>query len=325
MVCECGRLSIYVCLWCGFLDFCSCALLPGYILDGLPLYSGLVASVFTVVIGVLACLWECLHVLLHRVVVQQGLVFPGNSRGYLLATAYGISWTQHVCLCMCVCVCVCVDSLYGWVLFSGIYGTLSYSLFCSGWMHGAHVWLLRDSFIKWHGFDCCYGSEPHICLCHGHLLSNIHSVWSMLFILQSLAHWRQMLLWLQSHLRTSCILCPGLASFLAGIEVTSKEMSRWLQWLRKWICTPDTSSCVMAIFYRILCCLEHAVCPDFLSFSNPKDGEVCNLKIAGPADTRVCGRFCSWHVILQQGCPLPILLILRHCSVMHGVWMLNSV
>ena len=27
------------------------------------------------------------------------------------------------------------------------------------------------------------------------------------------------------------------------------------------------------------------MCPDFLSFSNPKDGEVCNLKIAGPADT----------------------------------------
>ena len=80
-----------------------------------------------------------------------------------------------------------------------------------------------------HEDHCCYGSEPHICLCHGHLLSNIHSVWSMLFILQSLAHWRQMLLWLQSHLRTSCILCPGLASFLAGIEVTSKEMSRWLQ------------------------------------------------------------------------------------------------
>ena len=54
MVCECCTLFIYVCLWCGFLDFCSCALLPGYILDGLPLYSGLVASVFTVVIGVLA-------------------------------------------------------------------------------------------------------------------------------------------------------------------------------------------------------------------------------------------------------------------------------
>ena len=67
------------------------------------------------------------------------------------------------------------------------------------------------------------------------------------------------------------------------------------------------------------------MCPDFLSFSNPKDGEVCNLKIAGPADTRVCGRFCSWHVILQHRCPLPILLILRHCGVMHGVWMLNSV
>ena len=81
----------------------------------------------------------------------------------------------------------------------------------------------------------------------------------------------------------------------------------------------------MQLAYNSVACGSKLPCPDFLSFSNPKDGEVCNLKIAGPADTRVCGRFCSWHVILQQGCPLPILLILRHCGVMHGVWMLNSV
>ena len=49
--------------------FVHAALLPGYILNGLSSYSGLVALVFTVVMGVLACLSECLHVLVHRVVV----------------------------------------------------------------------------------------------------------------------------------------------------------------------------------------------------------------------------------------------------------------
>ena len=66
----CIRQMVYLCmflLWV-FL-FLHAALLPGYILNGLSSYSGLVALVFTVVMGVLACLSECLHVLVHRVVV----------------------------------------------------------------------------------------------------------------------------------------------------------------------------------------------------------------------------------------------------------------
>ena len=55
--------------WADSLDLLlHAALLPGYNLDWRP-YSGLVALVFTVVMGVLACFSECLHVLPHRVVV----------------------------------------------------------------------------------------------------------------------------------------------------------------------------------------------------------------------------------------------------------------
>ena len=70
-------------------------------------YSGLVALVFTVVMGVLACLCECLHVLVQKVVVQQVSVLPGNGKGYLLDTAYGISWRELV-YTACVPVSVCV-------------------------------------------------------------------------------------------------------------------------------------------------------------------------------------------------------------------------
>ena len=48
-----------------------------------------------------------MHVLVHKVVVQQGLVLPGNGKGYLFDTAYGISWIEHV-YTACVSVSVCV-------------------------------------------------------------------------------------------------------------------------------------------------------------------------------------------------------------------------
>ena len=47
----------------------QCALLPGYGLDWMALYSRWVALVFTVSMGVLACVSECLHALVHKVVL----------------------------------------------------------------------------------------------------------------------------------------------------------------------------------------------------------------------------------------------------------------
>ena len=48
-----------------------------------------------------------MHVLVQKVVVQQVSVLPGNGKGYLLDTAYGISWIEHV-YTACVSVSVCV-------------------------------------------------------------------------------------------------------------------------------------------------------------------------------------------------------------------------
>ena len=128
-------------------------------------YSGLVALVFPVVMGVLACLCECLHVLVQKVVVQQVSVLPGNGKGYLLDTAYGISWRELV-YTACVPVSVCVfyfvlicytDEFVFFKYLRYFWGMLSYSLFCYGWMHGAHVQVLRCSFFKLHGCDCIGG------------------------------------------------------------------------------------------------------------------------------------------------------------------------
>ena len=52
--------------------------------------------------------YQCLHVLVIRVVVYAGLLFPGNSSWYFLERACGISWQHDVYLCLCVCECVCV-------------------------------------------------------------------------------------------------------------------------------------------------------------------------------------------------------------------------
>ena len=48
-----------------------------------------------------------MHVLVQKVVVQQVSVLPGNGKGYLLDTAYGISLIEHV-YTACVSVSVCV-------------------------------------------------------------------------------------------------------------------------------------------------------------------------------------------------------------------------
>ena len=64
--------------------FARCVCVVSFLISacciGARVLSRLVALVFTVVIGVLACLSECLHVLVHRVVVQQWFVFPGKSK-----------------------------------------------------------------------------------------------------------------------------------------------------------------------------------------------------------------------------------------------------
>ena len=69
-----------------------------------------------------------------------------------------------VCVCVCVCSCQCefvvrMSFCVFFQIFELCDGMLSYVLFCSAWMHGAHVQVLRCSFIKFHGCDCIYGSE----------------------------------------------------------------------------------------------------------------------------------------------------------------------
>ena len=80
---------------------------------------------------------------------------------YLVARAYSISWTRHVCLCVCVCVFLSVLIRYTdeFVCFQVLMVRclILYSVLVL--MHCAHVRLLRGSFMKCHSFDCSYGSE----------------------------------------------------------------------------------------------------------------------------------------------------------------------
>ena len=114
--------------------FVHAALLPGYSLHCGSWYSRLIAFVYIVLIGVLACLSACLHALVHmgsciaRVGIywKEDKVFPGNPEAECIFCMHVIvcvhtlyekcMWyflqTQCIslflCVCMCVCVCLCV-------------------------------------------------------------------------------------------------------------------------------------------------------------------------------------------------------------------------
>ena len=128
-------------------------------------------------------------------------------------------------------------------------------------------------------YSVLVGCTVRMCDCWEAVLSNVNV--AIVCVAQS---WSSVLV--VSHSLYIARACPGLCIRLAVRE-------------------HFYIGCGMVIFYRILILLGACL--------------LCNLKIACPADRSVCGGVSSWIVILQQGCRRPILLILRHCVVMHGV------